>query len=402
MTRRRRRIPPWFGAAVAGMVLLAAGLWRGEMETVRRTSTYRDFDVPSEQSGVQYLSPGVPDRAHEGSYTFGGPVHATPLIALGIVFLVFFLLRNVGSLDVRLRIRRGLTQWLAFVAARLGVFRVAGAVPVGRCAAGVFPFLNCQACEMATGACPVGQFQTALLARRLPLLALGTVVLTAALLGRWICGWLCPFGLFSDILDRISLRRFRPAHIWRVGGYVVLVFLVAGSVVFAWAGITGEAPFCSTVCMSGKLYGLLPYYATTAAPDVAGPGSSAGVPLLVWHALLFVIFLVAAILVSGRVFCRYLCPMGAMLGLANRIAAVKVVHRAEACNGCDRCHETCPMGIDLARPDFLTQSACIRCGRCISVCAQGARGWEFPWSSVRERSPRHAPVPAPRAPVPQS
>ncbi|MHC5051969.1 MAG: 4Fe-4S binding protein [Planctomycetota bacterium] len=385
--------------AVVGLVLVVAGALRGEMQTVRETSTYRNFDVPSDQSGVEYLVPGVPDVANEGEYTFDGPIHATPLVALGIVFLVFFVLRNVGSLDARLKIRRGLTQWIAFVVARLGMFRVAGVVPVQRCSAGIFPFLNCQACEMASGACPIGQFQTGLLQRSIPMLALGTVVLTAALLGRWICGWLCPFGLFSDMLDRISLKRFQPRHAWRTGGYVVLAFVIVGSVVLVAVGITGQGPFCSTVCASGKIYGLLPYYVTTAAGEVAG---GADLSALALHAALFGIFLVAAFLISGRVFCRYACPLGAALGLANRLAAVQVVHRAADCNACGQCLDKCPMGIDLSKPDFLTQAGCIRCGRCVALCKPGAREWQYPWTrTVVEndlRSPRHERV---RKPVPQ-
>ncbi|MHC4342429.1 MAG: hypothetical protein ACYSX0_19720, partial [Planctomycetota bacterium] len=58
-----------------GLGLIAAGLLGGDMNQVRETSTYRNFDVPSEQSGVQYLSPGLVDRANEGEYTFGGPIH---------------------------------------------------------------------------------------------------------------------------------------------------------------------------------------------------------------------------------------------------------------------------------------------------------------------------------------
>ena len=384
-----------------GAVMIAVGLWRGEMDLVRRTSTYRDFDVESEQSGVAYLSPGFADRANEGAYTFDGPVHGAPLVALGIVFTVFFLARNLGSLDRKLGIGRGLTQWLAFFFARLGVFRVAGAAPVARCSAGVFPFLNCQACEMATGACPVGQVQNSLLAGSFPVLALGVILSTVALLGRWLCGWLCPFGLFSDITDRASLKRRTPDHRWRAGGFVVAALLLVAVGIFAWAGLNNMAPFCSTVCASGKLYGLLPYYATTAAGDVAHAGGSGGLGGLIYHAALFALLIVAMIAISGRVFCRYLCPLGAVLGLGNRFAFVRIAHHADACTGCDRCLDQCPMGIDLANRDFLTETSCIRCGRCVAICKQDARTWEYPWSWTRKREKQHATVPPSPSPVAQ-
>jgi len=393
----------WKGPLLLGVgaVMIAVGIWRGEMDLVRRTSTYRDFDVESEQSGVQYLSPGVPDRAHEGAYTFDGPVHGAPLIALGIIFTVFFVARNLGSLDRKLGIGRGLTQWLAFVAARLGVFRVAGATPVPRCSAGVFPFLNCQACEMATGACPVGQVQTSLLAGSFPALAAGVILATVALLGRWLCGWLCPFGLFSDIMDRASRKRRTPNHRWRAGGFVVAALLLVATAIFAWAGLKNMAPFCSTVCASGKLYGLLPYYGTTAAGELARLPGSGGLGVFVYHAALFALLIVAGIAISGRVFCRYLCPLGALLGLGNKIAVVRIAHHDDACTGCDRCLDHCPMGIDLANRDFLTETSCIRCGRCVAICQQGARTWEFPWLPSGKREKKHATVRPSPSPVAQ-
>ena len=383
---------------LAGVLLLAFGFLRGEMASVREFNTYRDFDVDSDQSAVQYLSPGVPDRAHEGAYRFDGPVHAAPLYAVGTIFIIWFLLRNAGSFDLKLGIQRGLSQWVAFVLLRLGMFRVAGAARVPRCAAGVVPVLNCQACEMATGACPIGQVQQSLLNKRFPAIALGAMVVTAALLGRWICGWLCPCGMFSDILDRASRKRFRPAHAWRWGGYAALALVVGGAAVFVVAGVKGQAPFCSTFCFSGQLYGLLPYYATTAAPEMSRLAASGGLPVFLLHATVFLLWILAAILISGRVFCRYACPLGALLGLANSVAAVRVEHRAEACNGCDRCLDDCPMGIDLARGDFLTRAGCIRCGRCVALCARGARVWELPWTSTtgrKEHDAKRKPAPVP-------
>jgi len=350
------------------------------MAQVREFATYRDFDVPSKESAVQYLSPGLPDRANEGAYHFGGKIHSEPLYALATVFLVWFLLRNAGSLDWRMGLQRGLSQWVVFVLLRLGMFRVAGAAKIPRCAAGVVPVLNCQACEMATGACPIGQIQQSIMRKSLPAIALGTILTTGALSGRFICGWLCPCGMFSDMLDRISIKRFRPAHYWRWGGFAALGLAVVGATVLLFAGIRGQSPFCSTFCMSGKIYGLLPYYSTTAAGDVARIGGSPGLPVFLFHAALFAIWILLAVLISGRVFCRYICPLGALLGTCNRIAAVRVEHVEANCTSCGRCLPVCPQGIDLANDDFLTQAACIRCGRCVSVCAQGGRRWVLPWA----------------------
>ena len=62
------------------------------------------------------------------------------------------------------------------------------------------------------------------------------MVITGLALGRWICGWLCPFGLISDIFDRFSKRNLVPRTAWRGMAYVVLVLIVAAPLIMASAG----------------------------------------------------------------------------------------------------------------------------------------------------------------------
>jgi polyferredoxin len=298
-------------------------------------------------------------------------------------------------------IRRGFVQWTSFVLARIGVARAANAIPVARCTFGVFPFLNCQYCEMASGACPVGVVQTAIAGRRFPFLAVGVVVAVGATLGRWICGWFCPFGLFLDLCERGA--RKRPVTIprrLRYGKFVALGLVVLGPVVLALFGVDALSWFCATICPAGSLYGLIPYYGTTTAPSFADAivhfdATNGGHWIVLGHLLFFAGFLVVTFRYGARLFCSVACPLGAALGLFSRHSLVRVVHVPESCNACGACVRVCPMGIDLAHDDALTVSDCIQCTRCIRVCATGARDWSFRLAA------RAAPAPAAPSSVPK-
>lgn len=381
---------------LAALLLVAGGL-AGDADFARATTTYGNFDVPSDRSGIEALAPGVPDLARLREYRFGPdvPVHKTPLVALGVVFLVFLVLRVRGSIDGRLGVTRGWFQWGSFVLARIGVLRASNTLPVARCTFGTFPFLNCQYCEMASGACPVGVTQSALATGRFPAQAVGVVAGVGAASGRWICGWFCPFGLFLDICERGRTRGpVRIPHRLRAGKFVMLGLVVAGAVALGLAGVRSINGFCATVCPAGSLYGLIPYWGTTAARPFADVlmhfdvGSGAHW-IVAGHVLFFVLFLVVTFKVAGRFFCSVLCPLGAALALFSRRSLVRVVHEDSLCDGCGACVRVCPTGIDLARDDWLTVSDCVQCKRCISVCPTGARGWSFD-------RPVAAPAPAER------
>jgi NAD-dependent dihydropyrimidine dehydrogenase PreA subunit len=384
-------------AALLGLLLLAGGIGlylvaaETDLDWLRGTNTYGNFDLESERAFVSYLWIGTPDTAVERIYRFGRGIHWTPVIALGAVFLVFFLLQRIGSPDVKLGISRWLVAWSAFVVARFGLLRVSGAAPVSRCTYGIFPFLNCQACEMASGGCPIGALQHSMMDLRFPMLALSVLLLTGLALGRWICAWLCPFGMLSDLFDRISKRVWNPAIGWASLKFVVLGLIFVVPLIQGLTGATGILPFCGTLCPSGLVFGLLPFYATTGAADFGAAftaGHGAELAVIGFHAAMLLAFVYLAIKISGRVFCRYLCPMGAFLGLFHRISFVRVAHVGEDCRDCGKCERDCPMGINLADESFLVQSQCVRCSRCVKFCPTGARQWLVGWGTPPRREPK--------------
>ncbi|HWQ19564.1 MAG TPA: 4Fe-4S binding protein [Methanotrichaceae archaeon] len=351
---------------VAAAAMLAIGLLR-DVDFTRSSATYGNYDLPGKESWVMKLMPGVPDLASIKVY---GELHIPPLVFIGILF-AFMLVVSVYGNAFDLLYRKA-AQWTAFALARMGVLRVSGLCPLSRTSFGTFGFLNCQACEMTTGACPIGMIQWSLMHMRFPFLAVGIVLMSGAVLGRAVCGWLCPFGFLSDAFDRASLKKYRLPF---QAGYLKFLVLLLIFTAVAWP----SPYFCAVLCQSGSMFGLLPYYLTTGLPALRLTLSQGGweMTMLGYHIFLGSLFAAGAVLVSGRWFCRYLCPLGAWYGLFNYLSPLRVAHHEMMCSHCRACSRCCPMDVDLGRGGFLDVTGCIRCGRCIKACSMNARSFSI-------------------------
>ena len=83
------------------------------------------------------------------------------------------------------------------------------------------PGLNCYSCPGALGACPIGSLQAVMDSGtfKFSCYVFGFLILFGTCLGRFICGWLCPFGLVQDLLHKAPLfkkRKNLPGHRWLV------------------------------------------------------------------------------------------------------------------------------------------------------------------------------------------
>lgn len=135
-----------------------------------------------------------------------------------------------------------------------------GKIFTGSTKAVCLPVLNCYSCPGALGACPIGALQNAIGGawRHIPFYVLGSLMLFGILLGRLVCGFLCPFGLVQDLLHKIPTRKFRvPRRVdraLRLLKYVVLFGMVVGLslLVTTEAGVTPPF-FCEFLCPAGTL-----------------------------------------------------------------------------------------------------------------------------------------------------
>ena len=245
---------------------------------------------------------------------------------------------------------------------------VEGRIYTGSAKYACVPGLNCYSCPGATGACPLGAIQNALASagHRAGWYVLGILLLYGVILGRTICGWLCPMGLIQELLYRIPTLKIRKGRVTRALTwlkYVLLAVFVAA--IPLWYGLRYRIPlpaFCKYICPAGTFEGAVGLLANPANTSYYGM-------LGVLFTRKFVIMLVIglACVFCCRSFCRFICPLGAIYGLFNRFNVVGVKVDAGRCNRCGACVRHCEM--DVRR---VGDRECINCGKCMDVCAQGA------------------------------
>lgn len=240
------------------------------------------------------------------------------------------------------------------------------------------PGLNCYSCPGALGACPLGALQAVVGARQFQFAfyVAGFFLVTGAVLGRFVCGFLCPMGLLQDLLYRLprpkALGRKKLLPGDRALQWVRYVLLVLFCLLLPMALVDvvgqGSPWFCEFVCPSGTLMGSVPLLAANPALR------SALGPLWVWKMALAVVLCLLAV-VYYRPFCRCLCPLGAVYGLFNPVSLYGIRLDEAACIRCGKCRQAC--GFDI--PVYLRPNSplCIRCGKCVDACPTGALAMGF-------------------------
>ena len=243
------------------------------------------------------------------------------------------------------------------------------------------PGLNCYSCPGAIGACPLGSLQNALSASdtRLPAYIFGIIILFGLLLGRTICGWLCPIGLGQELLYKIKTPKVKKSKVTRVLSYLKYVMLVALVVIVP---IAFKIPgFCEFICPAGTFQGGL---------GLLGNKNNEGWlallgPLFTWKFMLLVLIIVGSIFFF-RFFCRFLCPLGALYGFFCRVAMLGIKLDENKCTDCGLCIGVCKMDVKK-----VGDHECIHCGECISACPAKAISWKGSKLFVRANE-KNAPI----------
>lgn len=273
--------------------------------------------------------------------------------------------------------RRRLLIQLAFTAISNGYLKgfARGQIYTGPSKYLCLPGMNCYSCPGALGSCPIGTLQATLNSRqyKLSLYVLGLLTVFGTLLGRFVCGFLCPFGLLQDLLFKIpfvkKLRRLPGEKALRWLRFVFLGIFVILLPLFV-IDITGlgEPWFCKWICPVGTLEGGIPLVLLNNAMRGA-----AGF-LFRWKLVILIITLLSSIIIY-RPFCRYVCPLGAVYGLFNKISLYRIKIDSQKCVGCTACQKACKLDIPVWKnPDSMD---CIHCGECKAACPHNAISTTF-------------------------
>lgn len=174
----------------------------------------------------------------------------------------------------------------------------------------------------------------------LPLLILVVfTVLTTVLWGRVFCGFLCPFGVLQDLLEKVCPKRLRLAISTKLHKNLQKFKYIFLAIILVSAA-------------SGSRVSLYQYF------EPFGTVFFRSGSILLWTIAL--VFLGISLVVP-RFYCRYACPLGAALGLASFFSWKRIV-RVEQCDSCHVCEQSCPTGaIEGPEIDF---KECVRCNIC--------------------------------------
>ena len=239
------------------------------------------------------------------------------------------------------------------------------------------------------------------------LLALVTVALTLVF-GRFFCGWVCPVGATFNL---VSWARNAPVpklikngvwNQWQKSKYLLLVGLLAAALaglnlagvfdpfslfyrtmatsvypafqwgaeqLFGWLYFTdpGVGPARVTL-ISEPVYSVLRDYVLTNQPLAYTGGVLIGA--------LFV-FLVVMALFHFRFWCRYLCPLGALLGVFSKTGRIHLNLNNDRCNDCRMCVAYCPGACDPHLSGRWKKEECYLCFTCRDVCPSGAISFDW-------------------------
>lgn len=244
-----------------------------------------------------------------------------------------------------------------------------------------------------------------------PWLALASIFVAAAVLGRAFCGWACPFGFVQDLLaylkkrhldvmprthrDMIKVKYLILAATLFVSGTLALsLSLGVGESYKEALGIFAQAPF-NTLSPADTLFASVPrialeirnWFLQLAGKSAENIYSDINSTFASLHPLLLVRLLIMGLIIGlvvyvPRGWCRYLCPQGAFLALFSKFSFLGLRRDPIRCTkaGCRDCVQVCPTQVpilDLPWEKF-SHSECIYCLKCMDACSTKAIKPKFP------------------------
>ena len=184
-----------------------------------------------------------------------------------------------------------------------------------------------------------------------------TAIVVSLILRRSFCSWICPVATISEYAWKTGFRLLRrnlhpPSYldiVLRCIKYLLLGFF-SYSIVIAMS-TESLSTFIQSDYHKTADFRLLDFFLHISP-----------------RAFVIVLFLFAISLLLRNPLCRYLCPYGALLGLAALLSPFRVTRDSERCVSCGVCSQVFPSRIDVMHKQSVATAECIGCWRCVSHC----------------------------------
>lgn len=267
------------------------------------------------------------------------------------------------------KFKRKLIQIAAFgfTNSRVGNFKE-GTIYSGKWKEFCTPGMNCYSCPAATFACPIGAMQAVGSSGNLKIsfYVIGFILAIGVILGRAVCGYLCPFGLFQELLYLIKSPKLKLKKIFTYIKYIFLILfvIILPCTILDMAGL-GKPWFCEYICPVGTLEAGIPLILTN---EIMREGI--GYLFYIKLGILFAVVIFSVFIY--RFFCKVMCPLGAFYGLLNKISLLHLECDKTKCNECGACKTACKMDVDPSMANEKRSAECILCGKCTHACSKNA------------------------------
>ena len=175
---------------------------------------------------------------------------------------------------------------------------------------------------------------------------------------RWYCSWVCGCGAlantFGDPWRHLSSKSARAWTVEKITVHAALALALSTTAIVGanWALGAAHPSFAAFAFEVQRFYGFF------VGAILSGIVGVAVYPIL-----------------GPRVWCRYFCPMAALLGLLQKLGRFRVAVKPDMCIACGNCSTYCEMGIDVRayamNNQSFTRASCVGCGMCSHVCPRG-------------------------------
>ena len=235
-------------------------------------------------------------------------------------------------------------------------------------------------------------------------IVIGVIIFFSVILGKFVCGWLCPFGLYLDLITRFrKALKIKHRNLsdnfnekFHQLGYVILALIIIICVIFGSEAIIGtqlipgtedggfvyqyfSAPFCQ-VCPMKPFCVLLQSAANVIKPELVFEVTTGDFYELGYYVTSINLLVLGIVSVAAfyyrRSWCR-ICPLGALTAFFNRfppfkwVSVLRLDKVEEKCTKCGICKRVCPTQVTEVynkKDGDVTTSNCIMCLRCIEMC----------------------------------
>jgi polyferredoxin len=213
------------------------------------------------------------------------------------------------------------------------------------------------------------------------------ILISVFLFGRIYCSTICPLGIMQDFFrftGRMIRKRKTPLM---KKGRIVWYLIAVAAVVSSVAGFISFVGFIDPWSLFGKIavYGVKP--GLIALLNMFGKiqiNDEYLFPSVKNHTYHEVITIIAGVVIilfavvsglKGRIWCNYICPVGALFGIVSRFSVFKISFNPN-CNACGRCAQSCRGGCMNVQERKIDNDRCVVCFDCVVVCDRDGIGYE--------------------------